>query len=114
MTEIEKEVQRPNEAAAEVTQQATQVRPEDVKTLADVRTLLVQTEQGLIGWAQKKIQETNYVQAVQTELAMHKGDAHSFMIHRLIDFAEKQEARIEALETLLAKAVVGISTKKDK
>lgn len=109
MTDENAQVEAPQEAPA----QDTQIRPEDVKSYADMRNVLAQAEQGLISWAQRRIQETKYVQAVQTEMAMHKGDAHSFTIHRLIDFAEKQEARIEALETLLAKAI-GLNTKKGK
>lgn len=100
MTDEAKE-QAPQDAQV----QDTSIKPEDIKSYADMRGVLVQAEQGLLSWAQRKIQETNYVQAVQTELAMHKGDAHGFVLHRLIDFAEKQEARITVLEDLLAKAI---------
>lgn len=99
MTDENAQVEAPQEA------QDTSIKPEDVKSYGDMRNVLTQAEQGLIAWAQRRIQETKYVQAVQTELSMHKGDAHSFVIHRLIDFAEKQEARIAALEDLLAKAI---------
>lgn len=86
-------------------QEAPTIKPEDIKTLGELAALLNQTEGSLIEWAKKKIADTNYVQAVQTELAMHKGDAHGFMIRCLIGFLHAQEQRITALENLLAKAV---------
>lgn len=101
MTEEVKGAPEQEAPAAEPTQT---IKLEDIKSLQQLRELQQTTERGLLEWARKRIQETNYVQAVQTELAMHKGDAHGFLIAALINMVENQDKRIDALENLFLKA----------
>lgn len=70
---------------------------DDIKTFAQLRDVVVQGEQQRMNWAQQRVNETGYPQAVQTELALHRGDIHSFALQGLFDLLIQQEAQITAL-----------------
>lgn len=103
----EPQVEAPQaEAPAEPPQEGNKTLTlDDIQTIQQLRDLHSSTDTGLTNWARKRIQETNYLQAVQTELAIHKGDAHGFVIAALMNFIEAQDKRIDVLENLLIKAI---------
>jgi hypothetical protein len=81
------------------------IKPEDIKSPSDLRALMEMAAVGLTQNAQKKMQATGFHEAVQTELALHRGDMHQFALHRLVDLMERQDDRIAMLERLLSGAV---------
>lgn len=68
-----------------------QIKAEDIKTLDELRQMLLKSDQGLVAWAQKRIQDTQYTDAVRAELVLHRTDMVLFAFHKLLDLIENKE-----------------------
>lgn len=76
----------------------TNITLDDVNTLEDIQRIFNETNNQQLEWAKVRIQQTQYPQAVQTELAMHRTDLLAFTINALIKLLIAQQERIAELE----------------
>lgn len=67
---------------------------DDIRTINDLRQLMLAVTAEQTAWAQNRIQQTGYVQAVQAELGLNRTDLLGFAVHGLLKLLDAQQAEI--------------------
>ena len=76
--------------------------------------LLATTVQNQNSWAQERVQQTGYQQAVMADLALNRSDTLIFAAHAMLKLIEEQRSEIAQLNTRVADLSLAIIKKGSK
>lgn len=102
------------EAATEAAPEAPPpITVDSITSAAQMRDLFNREIEERTRWAQERIQQTGYQQAVQAELALHRTDLATFTFNVLFNLLLEQKAALAEAEGRIANlslAVVNLTT----